>query len=111
MKVLLDENLPLRLRAALPGHDVRTVRYMGWLGIENGELLSLADREFDVMLTGDTQIRFQQDLSRLRRLSVVVLIVPDNRIRTLRELAPQVLDALRTIGPRTLVEIRHPAAR
>ena len=80
MRVLLDENVDVRLRRELPGYDVATVRYMGWLGKGNGELLALADEAFDVMITGDTGIPFQQDLARLRHLAVVVLVTPDNRI-------------------------------
>ena len=106
MRVLLDENVDVRLRRELPGYDVAAVRYMGWLGKGNGELLALADEAFDVMITG---IPFQQNLAGLRHLAVVVLVTPDNRIGTIRQLAPLILEALRTIRPRTLVEVRHPS--
>ena len=57
MKILLDENLPHDLRHFLPAHEVFTVAYMGWPGIENGELLERAgDSGFDVMLTKDSGV-------------------------------------------------------
>ena len=62
MRVLLDECLPRRLRAELTGHDVSTVPEMGWAGVQNGELLSLAAATFDVFLTVDSSIEYQQDV-------------------------------------------------
>ncbi|MBS1827942.1 MAG: DUF5615 family PIN-like protein [Acidobacteria bacterium] len=73
MKVLLDENLPHRLRNALRTHQVFTVRYQGWAGLKNGELLATAERDgFDVFLTGDQTISYEQNLS-VRRIAVLVL--------------------------------------
>ena len=58
MKVLLDENLPHKLRQSLTGHDVRSVNHMGWSGEKNGELLKLCEAEgFDVLVTGDQNLR------------------------------------------------------
>ena len=53
MRVLLDECLPRRLKGALVGHEVRTVPEMGWASNRNGDLLRLAEREFDIFLTVD----------------------------------------------------------
>ena len=59
MKILLDEQLPHRLRKHLPPHDVFTVDYMGWSGLKNGELLSIAEAEgFEVFVTGDKNLPF-----------------------------------------------------
>ena len=64
MKLLLDENLPHQLRHELPGHDCFTVAYMGWGGIENGTLLSLAaSHGFDAVLTKDTKVEYEQNLT------------------------------------------------
>jgi len=60
MKVLLDESLPLELGGLLPGHEVATVQQRGWRSKANGELLSLAEREFDVFLTPDQSLEYQQ---------------------------------------------------
>ncbi|SNS95723.1 hypothetical protein SAMN05421770_103222 [Granulicella rosea] len=64
MIVLLDENLPHSLRLALAGHDVRTVAYMGWAGVKNGELLALAEAaQFQVFVTADQNLKYQQNFT------------------------------------------------
>ena len=62
MRVLLDECLPRRLKRELVGHDARTVPEMGWASRRNGELLALAAAEFDVFLTVDRNLSYQQDV-------------------------------------------------
>ena len=63
MKVLLDECVDWRLSRDIVGHDVKTARQMGWAAIKNGELLALASTEFDVFVTVDRSLFFQQDLA------------------------------------------------
>lgn len=66
MRILLDENLPHRLRRMLSGHDVRTTAYQGWAGLTNGMLLKAADEAgFDAMITADQGIRYRQKQSQL----------------------------------------------
>jgi predicted nuclease of predicted toxin-antitoxin system len=66
MKLLLDENLPHRLRTLLIGHDAFTVAYMNWKGIGNGQLLALAASSgFDAVITKDTGIEYVQNLADL----------------------------------------------
>lgn len=73
MKVLLDENLPHRLRKALAAHEVFTVRYQGWSGLKNGELLKTAERGgFELFLTGDQTISYEQNLASCR-IAILVL--------------------------------------
>ena len=62
MKVLLDECIPRPLARHLPSHDVRTVPQMGWASTVNGTLLKLAEAEFEVFITVDKGIRYQQNL-------------------------------------------------
>ncbi len=77
MKVLLDEQLPHRLRKHLGTHDVFTVDYMGWSGLKNGALLRTAEAEgFEVFVTGDQNLTSQQNLSG-RRMAVVTLSAID----------------------------------
>lgn len=77
MKVLLDEDLPHKLRLNLPGHEVSTAAYRGWNGLKNGELLKTAEDEgLDVFVTGDKNLRYQQNLTE-RRIAVVVLAAQD----------------------------------
>ncbi len=73
MRVLLDECLPRRLKRELVGHDARTVPEMGWASKRNGELLALAAAEFDVFLTVDRNLSYQQDVSAFD-IAVVVLV-------------------------------------
>jgi predicted nuclease of predicted toxin-antitoxin system len=72
MRILLDESLPRRLRTSFPGHEVATVAEAGWSGLENGELLRLAASRFDLFVTADQNLQYQQNLSSLP-LSVAVL--------------------------------------
>ncbi len=60
MRVLLDECVPQGLRAELPGHEVKTVAEAGWAGAKNGTLLQLAATQFDVLLTVDRNLEYQQ---------------------------------------------------
>jgi hypothetical protein len=60
---LLDECVPRRFRRELPHHEVRTVPEMGWAAKENGELLRLAESRFDVLITADQKLKYQQSVS------------------------------------------------
>lgn len=105
MKVLLDENLPHDLRHELTGHDVFTVRYQGWNGMKNGALLATAAAAgFDVMITMDTGVNFQQNLATLP-LSVVILQAPSNDIDDLRPLVPNLLATLPKMTPKSVTRI------
>jgi predicted nuclease of predicted toxin-antitoxin system len=67
MRVLIDECLNWRLGRALTGHYAVSVQRMGWSGIKNGQLLALAEQNgFDVFLTGDRNLTFQQNTTQLR---------------------------------------------
>lgn len=98
MRVLLDESLPERLRHFLSTHEVATVRWVGWSSAKNGKLLDLAESTFDVLLTADQSLPFQQNLLN-RKIAVVVLAGSDNQLETLQVLLPDVLAALETIKP------------
>ena len=95
MRVLLDECLPRRLKRELLGHDARTAPEMGWASKRNGELLALAAGAFDVFLTVDRNLFYQQDVSAFN-IAVIVLVAQSNRIDDLRPLAPRVLEVLAT---------------
>jgi hypothetical protein len=71
-KVILDENLPIPLRHHLAEFDVVTVQFQGWSGIQNGDLIALIDGRFDVFLTADQNLRYQQNL-RNRRFAIIEL--------------------------------------
>lgn len=93
MKILLDECLPKRLGNLLPGHDVRTVRQMNWLGLSNVRLLDAAV-DFDAFITVDKNLVKQQQLAG-RRLAVIVLRVRSNKIEDIAPLVPQMIALLK----------------
>ena len=69
---------------------------MGWAGVKNGRLLALAESEFDVFITVDRNLSFQQNLSQFK-LAVIVLHAPSNRLTDIRPLAPTILVILATV--------------
>jgi hypothetical protein len=93
MRVLLDECVPRALRKELPGHEVKTVAEAGWAGVKNGQLLKLAAKQFDILLTVDRNLEYQQNFAGLT-LAVIVVHVATNDIAMLRPLMPQVLAAI-----------------
>lgn len=93
MKVFLDECVDWRLLRDLVGHDVRTARQMGWSEIRNGELLRLAAAQFDVFVTVDRNLSFQNRIAKIP-MAVVVLCAQTNRLADLRALVPDLLDAI-----------------
>lgn len=104
MRVLLDESLPRRLARLLPGHEVTTVPACGWAGARNGRLLALAAERFDVFITADQNLQYQQNLNTLP-LAVVVLMLHDTRLATIEPLIPQLLAVLAGLPPRTLQRV------
>lgn len=104
MRVLLDESLPRKLALELSGHAVQTVQKQGWAGLTNGELLRRATSDFDVLVTGDQNLEYQQNLTKLS-IAVVVLVAKNNRIETLRPLVPSLLAALAAISPGQLIRV------
>jgi hypothetical protein len=102
VRALLDECVPRQLRLELAGHDVPTVADMGWGGIKNGDLLRQAAAEFDVLLTTDRNMEFQQKPS--IAIALLVVEVGSNDIDKLRPFVPQMLDALTGIQRG---EVRH----
>jgi hypothetical protein len=80
VKVLLDENLPHRLRLTLGNHEAFTVSYLGWAGLKNGELLGVAEEAgFEAIVTGDKTLSYEQNLTG-RRIAVLVLSTTDRDI-------------------------------
>ena len=93
MKILLDECVDWRLARDIVGHDVKTARQMGWAAIQNGELLALASEQFDVFITVDRNLSFQQNL-RSYSIAVIVLHARTNRLADLRRLVPKLITSL-----------------
>src|ERR1051325_2049570 len=76
MRILLDECVPWPMHKILRGHSCSTVQGQGWGGIKNGELLQRAEGEFDLFITSDQNIRYQQNLTG-RRIAILELSTND----------------------------------
>jgi predicted nuclease of predicted toxin-antitoxin system len=99
VRVLLDEQLPRQLAAYLVGHETVTVQRQGWAGARNGELLRRAvEAGFDVFVTADRNLQFQQNL-RSVGLRIVLLRAPSNALEDLLPLVPETLEVLKSIEP------------
>jgi predicted nuclease of predicted toxin-antitoxin system len=104
MRILLDESLPRRLSRALPDHSVSTVVEAGWSGVKNGRLLTLAAARFDVFITADQNLQYQQNIAALP-LAVIVLAAHDNRLPTLLPLVPDLPACLERLTPNSLMRV------
>ena len=104
MKVLLDECLPKRFSKELTGHETITAPMMGWAGVKNGELLELIAAHFDVFVTIDGGLEYQQRLKNVP-FGIIVLHAPTNKIEDLRPLAPEILRVLAKIQPGELAHV------
>src|SRR5437870_6040076 len=98
MRILLDECVDRGVAKHITGHDVRTTMEMGWGGVKNGQLLANAEKDFDVLITVDQNLPFQQNLEK-SKLAIFVLIAPSNRIQHLRSLLSEVLAQLQDVQP------------
>ena len=106
MRILLDEDLPRRLGRLLTDHEAETVAGCGWSGVKNGKLLALAATKFDVFLTMDQNIEFQQNLATLP-VAILVVEAVSNRIEHLQPLVPEILRELNHIPPKSLRRVRR----
>lgn len=106
MLILLDECAPRPLKRELVDCEIRTVVEMGWSGKKNGELLNLMSQEgFTILLTTDQNLRYQQNLQQAG-VAVVVLVASSNRLPDLLPLIPDALNALKTIAPGQVIEVK-----
>lgn len=97
MKILLDENLPKKLKIDLgESFEVKTVRDLGWQGKKNGELIQLIEiNEFNILITLDKNLRYQQNLNKFN-FSIFLLVSINNRRQTLQTLIKRVKEKLET---------------
>lgn len=104
MRVLLDECLPKRLKQAFQEHEKATVPEMGWAGKTNGELLKLAKGQFDVFVTVDQNLQYQQNLKD-SGMAVILVAIENNRYETFKPLVPKIQKVLQTIQVGQLLRI------
>ena len=105
MRVLLDECVPRALRNDIPGHQVQTVAEVGWAGVKNGELLRRAATAFDVLITVDRNLEYQQSFKGVS-LAVIVIDASSNDIIALRPLTPTVLELIPQAKPGVVTHVR-----
>jgi len=106
MKLLLDECVPRKIKFlfAAGGIFCETVRDAGWSGKENGELLSLAEQQFEVLVTIDRNIKHQQNLAG-RKISVLIIRTASNDYEDIQPLIPAAIAALQSIRPGQFLEV------
>jgi predicted nuclease of predicted toxin-antitoxin system len=104
MRILLDESVPWRLGRHLTGHSFTSVQKHGWASIKNGKLLALAATEFDVLLTADKGMEYQQNPGTLP-VAILVVRSKSNRMHDLLLAIPAILKALEVLEPRTLTRV------
>lgn len=102
MKVLLDECLPSQLKSEFPDYSVSTVQEMGWAGKRNGTLLRLAEGEFDVFLTVDRGLAYQQNLKSFK-VGIISIASKSNRFPALRPFVPEIKHALQKVHPHQII--------
>ncbi len=102
MKLLFDQSTPAPLRNALAGHTVSTAYEMGWASLANGDLLDAAERSFDVLVTTDQNLPYQQDLKG-RRLAI--LILPTTSWPKLRERVHDIEAAVVALEPGSVTRL------
>src|ERR1017187_4683000 len=99
MRLLIDECVDERLRLLFPSKDCQTARFANLAGLKNGRLLEAAEAAgFEVLITVDQNIPDQQNLAE-RKIALMILCGPTNRLSDLEPLAPAALSALASIGP------------
>ena len=102
MKILFDQGTPAPLRHALTGHAISTAYEMGWAKLENGDLLNAAESAFDVFITTDQNLRYQQNLA-ARRLAILVL--PTTSWPMIQFHLPKIAAAVSVLRPGDFVEL------
>lgn len=93
-KIILDENLPVPLRLRLQEFDVVTIQYLGWSGIQNGDLIAKIDGHFDILITGDKNLRYQQNIA-VRKIAIIEL--PHTRLGLIEPLIEKIKTAIREV--------------
>jgi len=105
MRILIDECIDERFRNSLAGHDCQTARYAGLAGLKNGELLTAAESaKFDVFLTVDQGIEYQQNLAN-RNIGIIIFRAKSNRLKDLLPYVSACLVHIASIRPGQIVRI------
>ncbi|MBK9528620.1 MAG: DUF5615 family PIN-like protein [Acidobacteria bacterium] len=101
MRIIIDECVPSIVKR-IADRNIVSVQEMGWAGIKNGELLKRVAAEFDVFITSDKNLRYQQNLS---AFDLSIILLPSNQVPVVRSLLPKIDSALGEMQPNNFVEI------
>jgi hypothetical protein len=101
MRILFDQGTPVPLRRLLVGDSVSTAFEMGWSGLGNGALAA-AEGSFDILVTNDKNLRYQQDLT---SRNLAILVLPTTSWPTIRTHTPQVIASIEALQPGEYVEL------
>jgi predicted nuclease of predicted toxin-antitoxin system len=96
MKILLDECVPWPMHRLLTGHECRTAQQQGWAGVKNGQLLQLAESEFNLFITSDQNLRYQQNLS---GRSIAILELSTNKLHRIEAAAELIRAGIAALKP------------
>jgi len=102
VRVLFDQGVPAPLRDHLSGHDVRTAFELGWSTLTNGELLTRAESAFDVLVTTDRNLQYQQNLAGRK---IAILVLPTTSWPRLQTLVARILQEISSSNPGTYREM------
>lgn len=103
-RVLFDENLPRLLRRKLPDFEIRTVQEEGWGSFKNGELLRRAEGKFDVLLTADRRMQYQQNLTSFA-LGIVVIVTPRLQLQLLERSLAELRTAIDRVASGEIIQV------
>ncbi|HEX7330598.1 MAG TPA: hypothetical protein VF290_03815 [Pyrinomonadaceae bacterium] len=96
--------MPRKLKREIANHEVVTVTEQGWSGVKNGELLNLAATEFDIFLTVDQNLSFQQNLKNFN-IGIILMVARNNRLKTLLPLIPALRVAIEEVKAGEIIRI------
>jgi len=105
--ILLDESVPRLVQQRLPQLDIKTVQEMGWAGLKNGDLLKRAESQFNVFITADKKLRYQQNLTNSR---LAIIVLPTNQVTVVATLLATIGETIRTIKTGSVLEIPLPSS-
>jgi predicted nuclease of predicted toxin-antitoxin system len=102
MKIILDENLPRALKIYLSAYEVTTVQEQGWAGVKNGELMARIDGVYDVFVTSDKNLKYQQNLT---GRGIAIIELPTNRLKILKTITEKIVAEVESISLGMYVQI------
>jgi len=105
MRILFDECVPWPIHRILQNHQCVRTQRQGWAGLKNGDLLRLAEADFDVFLTADQGVRFQQNLTGFR---IGILVLSTNKLRAILDAAALLQGAVESLRPGELRTLQIP---